>query len=368
MKFIDLNKQYQKYQTEIDQAINQTVEIGDFINWKNVKLLEEEVAKYCNTKYAIWCNSWTDALKLSLMSLELPKWSEIITTSFTFVATVEIIEELGYKSVFVDIDKQSYNIDPYKIEKKITNKTKAIIPVHLYGQMCNMEKIMEIAKKHNLAVIEDCAQAFWSKCNIWISGWIGDLWAHSFFPTKNLAWYGDGWIITTNDQEKYEYIKAKRNHWQKVKYIHETLWVSSRLDTIQASIIRVKLKHFEEESKIRKEKFDYYMKNLSSVEEIKLPKQIYWDSVTALFNIQAENRDKLSEYLKENWIPTMIYYPIPMHLQQYFIDKYLYRKWDYPITEKVCENILSLPFYPYISQKDQDKVINTIKDFYKINK
>jgi len=388
IKFLDLQTQYKSIKKEINLAIKRVLESGHFIGGEEVEKFEKEIAKFCGVKYAIGVNSGTDALFLSLKALGVGPGDEVITTPFTFIATAEVIANLGAKPVFVDIDPKTFNIDPSKIEKTITKKTKAILPVHLFGQMVDMDEIMRIARKYKLYVIEDAAQAIGAKIKFpisnfqfsnksqisksklkikWrIAGTIGDIGCFSFFPSKNLGAYGDGGMVVTNNKKLAEKIWLLRNHGSspKEKYLNLILGTNSRLDVLQAAILRVKLKYLAKWSRERAEKADYYNKNLKGVGDIIAPVTASDRShIFHQYTIRTKSRDELQRYLKENGIPTMIYYPLPLHLQPAL--KYLgYKKGDFPEAEKASKEVLSLPVYPELKRKEQDFIVRKIKEFY----
>jgi len=376
IKFLDLKVQYYSIKKEIDLAIKEVLESGQFIGGKEVERFEKEFAKFCGVKYAISVNSGTDALFLSLKALGIGPGDEVITTPFTFIATAEVIANLGAKPVFVDIDPKTFNIDPSKIEKAITKKTKAIIPVHLFGQMANMEEIMRIAKKYKLFVVEDAAQTIGAsyksktknqKSKIKMAGSIGDIGCFSFFPSKNLGAFGDGGMVVTNNKKLAEKIYLLRNHGSspKNKYLNLILGTNSRLDAIQAAILRVKLKYLKKWIKKRQEIAKYYNQSLKGIGDIKIP-EIFPDKTHTFhqYTIRTKYREELKNYLQNQGIPTMIYYPIPLHLQPAF--KYLgYKKGDFPESEKAAKEVLSLPIYSELSKKEQDFIVKKIKKFYK---
>lgn len=374
IEFANLKKQYNLIKKEIDAAIKKVLDRGEFVGGKEVEDFEKEMAMFCGVKYAIGVNSGTDALFLSLKALEIKTGDEVITTPFTFIATAEIISNLGAKPVFADIDEKTFNIDSKEIEKKITKKTKAIIPVHLFGQTAEMDKIMTIAKKHNLYVIEDTAQAVGAKRQMingkWqMAGSIGNCGCFSFFPLKNLGGYGDGGMIITNDKKIAEKIRLLRNHGSssKDKYRNLILGINSRLDTLQAAVLRVKLKYLNRWNNKRREIADYYNKELKKVKEIIVPEFRSKNHVFNQYTIRAKNREGLKGYLEKKGIETKIYYPLALHLQPTF--KYLkYKKGDFPFSEKASKEVLSLPIYPELAKKEQDFIIKSIKDFYKKNK
>jgi len=366
MKFVDLTSQYKTIKKEIDEAVKRVLDSAVFIGGSEVEEFEKEIAEFCNVRYAIGLNSGTDALFLSLKSLNIGPGDEVITTPFTFIASAGIIANCGAKPVFVDIEPKTFNIDPLKIEKAITKKTKAIIPVHLFGQMADMDEIMEIAKKYKLAVIEDAAQAIGAEYKGRKTGTIGDCGCFSFFPSKNLGAYGDGGMVITNNQELAEKIRLLKNHGSspKEKYLNLVLGTNSRLDSLQAAILRVKLKYLEQWNKKRAKIASYYNKNLKRMGDIVTPSiERNRNHIFHQYTIRTKYREKLQKYLKENDVPTMIYYPLPLHLQPAF--RYLkYKKGDFSETEKAAKEVLSLPIYPELSKKDQDFIIKKIKDFY----
>jgi len=380
MQFLDLKAQYKSIKKEIDSAIKRVVDSGIFIGGPELENFEKEIAQFCGTKYAIGVNSGTDALLLALRALGIGPGSEVITTPFTFIATAEVITAVGAKPIFVDIDPKTFNIDPKKIEKKITKRTKAIIPVHLFGQMAEMGEIMKIAKKYKLYVIEDAAQAIGAKIQLktqnrkqttkkWQkAGSIGDIGCFSFFPSKNLGAYGDGGMIVTNNKNLVDKIKLLRNHGSspKQKYLNLILGTNSRLDAIQAAILRVKLKYLERWSKKRAEKAVYYAAHLSKLNKIRPP--YIAQGFNHIFHqytirVNPKLRNDLITHLRKHNIPTMIYYPLSLHLQPAF--KFLgYKNGDFPESEKAAKEVLSLPIYPEIKKKKQNYIIQKIQEFF----
>jgi dTDP-4-amino-4,6-dideoxygalactose transaminase len=371
MQFLDLKVQYKSIKRDIDNAIKSVLDNGVFIGGPEVENFENEVAKFCGTKFGISVNSGTDALYLSLKAMGIGEGDEVITTPFTFIATAEIISNCGAKPVFVDIEPETFNIDVNQIEKKITKKTKAIIPVHLFGQMADMAQIMKIAKKYKLKVIEDCAQAIGAQLKVngktKKAGSFGDAGCFSFFPSKNLGTFGDGGMIVTSDKKLNDAIRLIKNHGSspKQKYLNLVLGVNSRLDAIQAAILRVKLRHLPKWSKQRREKADYYSKAIKKIEGF-TPPVIRGDRnhIFHQYTVRAANnkRDKLVAYLNQNGVPTMVYYPLPLHSQPAM--KYLgHKKGSFPGAEKASAEVFSLPIYPELSKKDQDFVLKTLKNF-----
>ena len=367
IKFLDLSSQYKSIKKEIDKAIKRVLESNQFIGGDEVKEFEKEIAKFCSTKYALSVNSGTDALFLSLKALGIGLRDEVITTPFTFISTAEVIANCNAKPVFVDIDPKTFNINPLKIEEKINKKTKAIIPVHLFGQMADMTRIMRIARKYGLYVIEDAAQAIGAEYKNKKAGTFSDLGCFSFFPSKNLGGYGDGGMVVSNNEELAEKIRLLKNHGSspKEKYLNLILGTNSRLDTIQAAILRVKLKHLEEWSKARAKKAGLYTNQLGKLKELITPSIA--SGRTHIFHqytirVNEQVRDKLNKYLSSQGIPTMIYYPVPLHLQPAF--KYLgYKKGDFPEAEKASEEVISLPIYPELNKNDQNFIIKKIRTF-----
>ncbi len=364
MKLFDLKPEYDYMKTEIDQAIQKVIESTAFINGPAVLELEENFSKFIGVKYSIGVASGTDALSVALMSLDIKPGDEVITTPFTFIATSEAIALLGAVPVFVDIEPDSFNIDAAQIEQKITKKTKVILPVHLYGQSADMDEILKIAKKHSLYVIEDAAQAAGAAYNKKQVGSIGDIGCFSFFPSKNLGCYGDGGMITTNNKELAVKMQAIRSHGSLKRYHHILLGYNARLDTLQAAIVNVKLKHFPEILKKRAKIADFYLKNLKKIKgnftcPITKPNRTHTYNQ---FTLRTPDRDNLQKYLTENEIPTAIHYPSPLHLQPVF--KYLgYKEGDFPQAERAAKEVISLPMYPFLSEDDVVRVAEAIAKF-----
>lgn len=361
MQFIDLKTQYEKYKSDITREINEVLDSCSFILGPKVTKLEETLANYIGVKHGIAVSSGTDALMFCLMAINIKPNDEIITTPFTFIATGEVIKLLGAKPVFVDIDPLTYNIDVKKIESAITKKTKAIMPVSLYGQCADLKTINSIANKYSLYVIEDACQSFGAETEYGKSCGISHMACTSFFPSKPLGCYGDGGMIFTNDDDLSEKLKMIHVHGQVKRYYHEILGCNGRLDALQAAILLAKFPYFEEEVKLRKQVGDYYIKGLQKIEKVTVP---YIDKgnthVYAQFSIQVPEREKVIDYLSKNGIPTAVHYPVPLHLQPVFSGE-CGGKGDFPIAEKVSEKIMSLPMHPFLEQNDQDKIIDIIK-------
>jgi dTDP-4-amino-4,6-dideoxygalactose transaminase len=364
---LDLTEQYQNLRQDILPAIEDVMSNATFILGQNVKKLEKDVAEYSNVQYGVGVANGSDALHISLVACGIEPGDEVIAPAFTFFATAGAIARIGAIPVFVDIDPQTFNIDPSKIEEAITEKTKAIIPVHLYGQMADMDPIVEIAKKHNLSIIEDAAQAIGSQYKGKKPGELGTTACYSFFPTKNLGAYGDAGMIVTNDSEIAERMSVIRVHGSKPKYYHHVLGYNSRLDELQAAILNVKFPHLNEWSKLRQEKASVYTHLIKEQLGDKVVTPFIAEDSDHIFHqytIRVEKRDELQNFLKENGISTMIYYPKPLHLQPVF--EYLgYKEGDLPATEKACAEALSLPMFPELKQEQQEYVVSKIVEFFK---
>ncbi len=357
--FIDLKQQYHSYKEDIDKEIFEVLESCMFIGGEKIAKLEQELSNFAESSHTISCSSGTDALLLSLMAIGIKPQDEIITTPFTFIATTEVIAFLGAKPVFVDIDERTYNINPKLIEEKITDKTKAILPVSLYGQPCDMDEINLIAKKYNLKVIEDAAQSFGAIYKGKKSANISDIGCTSFFPSKPLGCYGDGGAIFTNDETLALKIKELANHGQNERYKHKYIGINGRLDAIQAAVLLAKFKRFENEIKLRQNIAERYTNALKDAVITPFVKKDR-TSVFAQYSIMVQKRDSFIKKLNQNGIPTAVHYPMPLHLQECF--KYLgYKKGDFQVAEKVSNHIVSLPMSPFLKEKDQESIIKVIK-------
>lgn len=359
--FANLVYQHELYKDEIEKAILKVARNCNFIMGTEIFDFETELEKYIDVKYAISCSSGTDAILMALMAIDIKPGDEVITTPFTFVATSEMIALLGAKPVFVDINEKTYNIDANKIEAVITSKTKAILPVSLYGQPADMDEISKIAKKHNLKVIVDGAQSFGASFNNVKDLALGDIATTSFFPAKPLGCYGDGGAVFTNDENLAKKLKSLRLHGQSKRYHHQYIGIGGRLDTIQAAVLLVKLRHYKKDLLLRQEVASKYTNALHGKDVI-LP---YIDSraqsAWAQYSIRIKNRDEVQLKLKEASVPTAVHYPMPLHLQECF--KYLgYKFGDFPIAEKVSTEIMSLPMNPYL----KDMEIEFIAEKFKI--
>ena len=368
---VDLLGQYRKIRDEIDSAMKNVIDSAAFINGPDVKTFQENLESYLHVPHAITCGNGTDALQIALMSLELEPGDEVITTPFTFIATVEAIVLLGLKPVFADVCPRSFNIKADEIEKVITGKTRVILPVHLYGQCADMDTIMDIAHKNNLYVIEDAAQALGSEYTfsngaVKKAGTIGHIGCTSFFPSKNLGCFGDGGAMFTNIPELAGKLRSIRHHGSTVKYFHERTGVNSRLDTLQAAILDVKLKYLDEYNLARAKAAEYYDDALGGIERLSLPKRIKQSTHifhTYTLKSSPTDRDPLREFLKVRGIPTMLYYPLPMHLQEGFLD-YGYKKGDFPVSEELCSSVLSIPMHTELKQDQLEYICNSISEYF----
>ena len=359
---VDLRRQYHSIKEEIDSAIRDVLESQAFILGPQVKEFENLFASYCNTKHAIGVSSGTDALLLALKSLGIRDGDEVITSPFTFFATVGSICNTGAKPVFVDIEPESFNIRPDLIEKCISKKTKAIIPVHLYGQCADMDPILEIAKKHDIKVIEDSAQSIGAEYKGRKSGSMGDLGCFSFFPSKNLGGLGDGGMVTCNSDELEELIYMLRIHGGKPKNYYPVLGINGRLDTIQASVLIKKLRHIDLWCEKRREKASYYTERMKGLNLVKPKAKKFNKHVFHLYVIRVQERDRFIEHLRANNIDCAVHYPVPQHLQKCLA--YLgYKEGDMPEAERAAKETVSLPIFPEITKEEQDYVIDTIKNF-----
>lgn len=360
---VDLKGQYLKIKEEVDSSIMNVIDSTAFINGPAVKSFQANLEKYLGVKHVIPVGNGTDALQIALMALDLKPGDEVITASFTFIATAEVIALLGLTPVLVDVDEDTFNINVEAIEKAITPKTKAIVPVHLFGQCADMEGIMRLAKKYNLAVVEDACQAIgadfrFSDGRKEKAGTIGTIGCTSFFPSKNLGCYGDGGAIFTNDDALAEKMRGICNHGMFVRYYHELIGVNSRLDSIQAAILDIKLRHLDEYSKARGMAASYYNEAFKSCDKIETPKIAnYTNHVFHQYTLKLKgvDRAKLQKFLEERGIPAMIYYPVPVHLQEAYRG-YGYSEGSLPITERLCDCVISLPMHTELD-KEQLKFI-----------
>lgn len=361
---LDLKAQYQSIKDEIDEAVLDVMASGYFVLGPNVKALEAEMAEYVGCQHGVGVASGTDALRLSLEALDIGPGDEVITTPFTFVATANTISHAGARPVFVDIDLRTYNIVPTQIEAAITERTKAILPVHLYGQPAEMEEIMVIAQRHNLYVIEDCAQAIGAEDDGRRAGSFGDLACFSFYPTKNLGAFGDAGLVTTNDPELAERVTVLRQQGSKTRYYHDVLGFNSRLDEMQAALLRVKLRRLDDWQARRGQIATQYDEVLG---ELGLETPFVRPGVTHAYHqytVRVARRDELHEFLRERGVGSMIYYPLPLHLQKMY-DDLDYAEGSLPVSEDAGREVLSLPMYPELTDEQVQTVADTIGEFLK---
>lgn len=353
--FFDITRQNAPLEKELKEAISQVVDSGRYILGENVAAFEKEFAAYCGTKFAVGVASGTDALLLSLKAAGVGPGDEVITTPFTFMATAEVIDYCGAKPIFVDIDNKTFNIDVSQIACRISNKTKAIIPVHLYGLACDMGPLMELANKEKITVVEDCAQAAGAGYKEKKVGSFG-LGAFSFFPTKNLGCFGDGGAITTNSEEISQQLRILRNHGTTKTYHHDLIGYNSRLDEIQAAILRIKLRHLDAYLDKRRQNAELYKKLLAGVPGIQTPSApVHCLHTYNQFTLQVEKRDELVESLRSKGCSAMVYYPLALHLQMAFT-KLDYKPGDLPITESIQKRVVSLPIFPELEKKEIEEV------------
>lgn len=370
IRMVDLKSQYDKIKSEIDASIATVIENTEFINGTQVKVFQQNLEKYFGVKHVIPCANGTDALQIALMSLDLQPGDEIITSDFTFIATLEVIALLGLKPIIVDVDPGTFNISVDSLKKAITPKTKAILPVHLFGQCADMEQIMQIAREHKLFVIEDNAQAIGSVYTFEdgfkkYAGTIGDIGTTSFFPSKNLGCYGDGGALFTNNDALAAKIRLIANHGMKVRYYYDAVGVNSRLDTLQAAILNIKLAHLDEYNIARQRAAAFYDNALGQNSKIRVPQRnpksthIFHQYTLVLKDI---DRASLIETLQSKGIPAMIYYPVPLHMQKAYA--FLgYKKGDFPVTEHLCDHVISLPMHTEMDIDQLAFITATILEF-----
>ena len=371
IQMVDLKSQYEKIKEEIAAGIQNCLDNTAYINGPAVKEFQQAFEKYLGVKHVIPCANGTDALQIALMALDLKPGDEVICPAFTYVATAEVIGLLGLVPIMVDVDVDTFNISLDHLDQYVTPKTKVIVPVHLYGQSADMEQILAFAKKHNLYVIEDNAQAIGSDYTFADgsskkTGTIGEIGCTSFFPSKNLGCYGDGGAIMTNDDELAAKIRMIANHGQEKKYYHKVLGCNSRLDTLQAEVLKVKLKYLDEYAAARNKMADYYDQNLAEISEIEVPKRSASSNhVFHQYTLKIKNgkRDALQQYLAENKIPSMIYYPLPLYKQEAF-QQYVGADFSLPVTEVLCQEVLSLPIHTEFNKESSEYVIASIKKFF----
>jgi dTDP-4-amino-4,6-dideoxygalactose transaminase len=366
--FLDLKAQFAAIRDEVMEAVTRVMDSQHFILGNEVRLFEEEMAEMLGAKHAVACASGSDALVLAMMACEIQAGDEVITTPFTFIATGGSIARIGAKPVFVDIDPETFNINVDEIEGAITPKTRAILPVHLFGLPADLDPILKIAEARGLAVIEDAAQAIGARYKGYFAGALGTFGCFSFFPSKNLGAAGDGGLVTTNDGALAERLRLLRVHGSRKKYHHEILGMNSRLDALQAAILRVKLRHLEDWTRGREARAGRYRALFESTKVtqfVQLPRVPRSESrhVYNQFSVRCQERDELREFLRRAGVPTEVYYPVPLHLQKAF--SYLgYRTGQFPQAEKASQEVLALPVYPELKESQQEAVIQAIADFY----
>jgi len=372
IQMVDLKSQYEKIKSEVDSAILNVISNTAFIGGPDVKSFQKDLEAYLGVKHVIPCANGTDSLQIAMMALGLQPGDEVITASFTYVATAEVIALLHLTPVLVDVNPDTFGLDPVQVEKAITSKTKAIVPVHLFGQCADMESIMDIAKRHNLYVIEDTAQAIGAKYTFsdgstGVAGCIGHIGSTSFFPSKNLGCYGDGGALFTNDDDLAEKMRMVANHGQKVKYHHDVIGVNSRLDTLQAAVLSIKLRHLDEYSAARNAVADAYDKAFANVASLRTP--IRDPKSTHVFHqytlvTDGIDRSALQAHLQSKGIPSMVYYPVPLHMQKAFASD-RYKEGQFPVTEDLCKRVISLPMHTEMEAEQLQLIINSVLEFCK---
>lgn len=371
IQMVDLREQYKKLAKEIDHELNEVIHSGAFINGPAVKDFTHNLAEFLKVKHVIPCANGTDALQVALMALQLSPGDEVITTPFTFVATAEVIALLGLKPVFVDIDPKTFNIDVGQVEENIGPATKCVIPVHLFGQGCEMDYLMDLASQYQLHIIEDNAQAIGASYQISEQenqklGTIGDIGTTSFYPSKNLGAYGDGGALFTNNDAYAKMIKSIVNHGQGDRYMYDTIGVNSRLDSLQAAVLKVKLKYLHNFNEQRQNVAAWYDQHLAAIKQVDIPsRQAKSSHVFHQYTLRVHNnRDQLKEWLTQHNIPSMIYYPKPLHLQAAY-KRYGYKAGDFPETERAAEQVLSLPMHPDLTHEALSFITQTILNYFK---
>ena len=369
---VDLHSQYLKIKDEVDRGIMDVIDSTAFIGGPVIKEFSTNLESYLNTKHVIPCANGTDALQIALMALNLKPGDEVITSNFTFAATVEVIALLGLNQVLVDVELDSYNIDPEKLREAITPNTKAIIPVHLFGQCAPMDEIMEIANEHNLYVVEDTAQAIGAEYkhkdgSISKAGTMGHFGTTSFFPSKNLGCYGDGGALYTNDDALAERTRAIVNHGMKVRYYHDDIGVNSRLDSIQAVVLNAKLKHLDNYAKARNEAADYYDRKFENCNFLETPARMpYSNHVFHQYTLKTKGIDRfeLQQYLSEKDVPAMVYYPVPLHKQKAY-ERAEFTDEQFPVTMELCERVISLPMHTELDEEQLNFITEAVLSFKK---
>lgn len=367
---VDLKSQYEKIKPEIDQAIQDVVNSTAFINGPAVKGFQEDLEKYLGVKHVIPCANGTDALQVAMMALGIKPGDEVITTNFTFIATAEVIALLGFTPVVVDVDPHTFNIDPESVRKALTPRTRAIVPVHLFGQCADMDAMMQIAKEFNLFIIEDACQAIgadylFADGSRKKAGTIGHVGCTSFFPSKNLGCYGDGGAIFTNDDELANQMRVVVNHGMTVRYYHDFIGVNSRLDSIQAAVLRVKLARLDAYAEARNHAADFYDNAFKNHPKLKTPAR--FEKSTHVFHqytlvTEGVDRNAMQEFLMKKDVPAMIYYPVPLHMQKAYLDP-RYKEGDFPVTEHLCKTVISLPMHTELDEDQLQFITSSVLEF-----
>lgn len=368
---VDLMAQYERIKPSIDAAIQSVITNAQFINGPEVITFQAELSDYLGVKHVIPCANGTDALQIAMMGLGLQPGDEVITPSFTYIATTEVIALLGLTPVFVEVDAETFCMDPISLAKAITSKTKAIVPVHLYGQAANMEEIIRIADAHNLYVIEDNAQAigcdyYFSSGEVAKTGTIGHIGCTSFFPSKNLGCFGDGGAMMTNDDDLASTLRMIANHGQSKRYYHDQVGCNSRLDSVQAAVLRIKLQHLDSYNEVRQQLAAFYDYAFQSIPNVKVPaRKAYSTHVYHQYTLQVlpELRDRLHNYLSDREIPSMIYYPVPAHRQRMF-SAFGSNSIELPITDNLTERVISLPMHTEMKQDQRDYIVSNVQSFF----
>ncbi|KAF0196919.1 MAG: putative PLP-dependent enzyme [Bacteroidetes bacterium] len=370
ISMVDLKRQYEKIKPEIDQAISDVINSTAFINGPAVKGFQDDLEKYLGISHVIPCANGTDALQVAMMALGIKPGDEVITTNFTFIATAEVIALLGYTPVVVDVDPDTFNIDPESVRRAITPKTRAIVPVHLFGQCADMEAMMEIASQHNLFVIEDACQAIgadyiFKNGSRKKAGTIGHVGCTSFFPSKNLGCYGDGGAIFTNDDELARQLRVVVNHGMTVRYYHDFIGVNSRLDSIQAAVLKVKLARLDDYAASRNRAAEYYDNAFRNHPKLRIP--VRFERSNHVFHqytlvTKDIDRNALQEFLASKEVPAMIYYPVPLHMQKAYLDP-RYREGDFPVTEHLCRTVISLPMHTELDEDQLAHITASVLEF-----
>lgn len=370
IRMVDLKSQYDKIKTGIDAAMDDVISSTAFIKGRQVGEFEDDLKKYLGVKHVVGCGNGTDALQIALMALNLQPGDEVITSDFTFISTVEVVALMGLKPVLVDVDPGTFNIRPEAVEQAITKKTRVILPVHLFGQCADMSRILEIADRHHLFVIEDTAQAtgtdFYMKDGVKKkAGTMGIAGCTSFFPSKNLGCYGDGGAIFTNNDDLALKMRTIANHGMKIRYHYDLVGINSRLDTLQAAILKEKLAYLDQYNQARQSAADYYDNAFREIGKITVPARVPYSShIFHQYTIQLKDTDRqqMQEYLKSKGIPSMVYYPIPLHRQEAY--RYLsYKEDQFPVTGALCESVLSLPMHTELDSEQLQYITGHVKEF-----